>query len=119
MRKVYEDQDMTMVGYYQGLLEREGIATLVKNEYAQLAMGEVPFTQVYPELWVENEVDYKAAVELIRRVREDSENKEEVLVNYRRSWPMQLVMWFGTFLVVLILTWGICQPHRARTLGCC
>ena len=108
MRKVYEDKDMTMVSYYRALLEDEGIPTLVKNEYAQLAMGEVPFTQVYPELWVDNDIDYSAAVELIRSVRDDSANEKEVLVNYRRSKSMQAVMWIGTVMIVLILTWAFC-----------
>lgn len=108
MRKVYEDQDMTMVGYYQTVLEEDGIATAIKNEYAQLAVGEVPFTQVYPELWVSNDYDYDAAVGLIRKLRDEQLNEECTPVNYQRSQGMQLVMWLGMLIVAAILVWSIC-----------
>ncbi|MGJ8671481.1 DUF2007 domain-containing protein [Rubritalea sp.] len=109
MRKVYEDQDMTMVGYYRTVLEEDGIQTLVKNEYAQLAAGEVPFTQVYPELWVSNDEDYDTAFSLIKKLRDEGDDGEETVVNYKRSGGMQAVMWLGTFIVVAMLTWAFCS----------
>lgn len=45
-------------------VEDEGIETLVKNQYAQLAAGEVLFQQVYPELGVTEESNYDRVVEL-------------------------------------------------------
>lgn len=97
-----------MVGYYRSMLEEAGIETSVKNEYAQLAAGEVPFTQVYPELWVIEESDYEAAVELIRELRDQQTDEEYQPVNYKRSGGMQVVMWLGTFIVVGMLTWAFC-----------
>ncbi|MFC5050119.1 DUF2007 domain-containing protein [Rubritalea spongiae] len=108
MRKVYEDQDMTMVGYYRTVLEEDGIQTLVKNEYAQLAAGEVPFTQVYPEIWVQNDEDYERSVELIRSLRDENGDEERGAVNYKRPIGMQLVIWMGTFVVVALLVWAFC-----------
>jgi len=112
MRKVYEDQDMTMVGYYQSLLEGENIKTMVKNEYAALATGEIPFTQVYPELWVSDDADYERSVELIRSIRdsqvveEEEENDVRRPISYKRSPGMQLVLWFGTLLIILMLLYA-------------
>ena len=108
MRKVYEDQDMTMVGYYQSLLEGEGVKTVVKNEYASLATGEIPFTQVYPELWVSDDADYERSVELIRSVRDSKATEEEVRrpISYKRSAGMQLVLWLGTLLIILMLLYA-------------
>jgi len=70
MRKVYYDQDATMVNYYAELLEGEGLKVMVKNLEAQFAAGEVPFQTVYPEVWVMNDEDYDRAVELIREMRD-------------------------------------------------
>lgn len=122
MRKVYEDQDMTMVGYYQSLLEGEGIKTMVKNEYASLATGEIPFTQVYPELWVSDDADYESSVELIRSLRDspvveeqgeqqqdqEVEHEQEVKrpISYQRSPGVQLVLWFGTLFIILMLLYA-------------
>ncbi len=109
MRKVYEDQDMTMVGYYQTVLEEDCISTSVKNEYAQLATGEIPFTQVYPELWVTEDSDYERAVELIRKLRDEQPEEEYTPVSYKRSKGMQLVMWSGTLIVLAALMWAFCS----------
>ncbi|MFC4991128.1 DUF2007 domain-containing protein [Rubritalea tangerina] len=128
MRKVYEDQDMTMVGYYQSVLQEEGVETAVKNEYAQLAAGEVPFQQVYPELWVVNDEDYEPAVALIKQLREqdapevvvgevdepeESSEGDDMLNDvpnrYKRSTGMQVVMWLGTMVVVFLLALSLCM----------
>ncbi|MEO1856740.1 MAG: DUF2007 domain-containing protein [Rubritalea sp.] len=115
MRKVYEDQDMTMVGYYQSLLEDEGIQTLVKNEYASLATGEIPFTQVYPELWVTDEADYERSVDLIRSVRDSQIDGEEekASVGYKRSVRMQLILWPGMLMVLLLLVFVLSSVIEA------
>lgn len=101
MRKVYEDQDMTMLGYYQSLLDEAGIETMVKNEYAQQAAGEVPFTQVYPELWVMEDASYDKAVKLIRAVRDSQEPHQKV--RYKDSQMMRSVVRVGVFILWIAL----------------
>ena len=61
MRKIYEHADYAVIRYYQSILEDEGILTLVKNVGAAMGTGEIPFTEVYPELWVMNDSDYDRA----------------------------------------------------------
>lgn len=39
-------------GLLRDLLEQEGIACLVRNEQLFAALGEIPFTECFPELWV-------------------------------------------------------------------
>ena len=39
------------------LLKQDGIEVRVLNQYALGAMGEIPFTHTYPELWVVNDRD--------------------------------------------------------------
>jgi hypothetical protein len=114
MRKVYEDQDMTMVGYYQSLLEAEGVKTSVKNEYASLATGEIPFTQVYPELWVNDDADYQRSVDLIRTVRaSQAEDQERRPVSYKRSARMQLILWPGMLIIILLLVFVVSSIIQA------
>jgi len=43
------------------LLEGEGIACLLRNEELFAAMGEIPFLECYPELWVVDEEVYPRA----------------------------------------------------------
>lgn len=107
MRKVYEDQDMTMVGYYQSVLEEEGIETSIKNEYAQMAMGEVPFTQVYPELWVSNDAHYAKAVKTIKSLRDnavvgDIEAGEKPL--YKSPLVAGMLLWLAVAAFLMIAT---------------
>lgn len=95
---------MTTVGYYQTLLNEAGMETLVKNEYAQLAVGEVPFTQVYPELWVTEDADYERAVALIRVLREDAaESHGNETVKYKGSQMMKAISRIGLLFLLVCL----------------
>jgi len=49
--------DRAEAGLLKELLEREGIACLIRNEQLFAALGEIPFLECCPELWVvDNEV---------------------------------------------------------------
>ncbi|MBK1827140.1 DUF2007 domain-containing protein [Haloferula rosea] len=62
-----------MVGHFQSILESEGIRTEVRNEGGSSLAGEVPFTQVFPELWVIEPEDTERAKQLIETyLAEDS-----------------------------------------------
>lgn len=92
-----------MLGYYQSLLEEAEIKTLVKNEYSQLAMGEIPFTQVYPELWVIDSEDYERALGLIRAVRDSLEETTDASkVVYKGSQMMKSIVRIGLMCLFLI-----------------
>ena len=65
MIKVFEDFDITLVGHYQSVLESEGIATFLKNQFGTSGAGELPFIEVVPQLWVLNDADAGRAVALI------------------------------------------------------
>lgn len=53
-----------------GLLAQAGIDARVFNENAQSVMGEIPFHQAWPEVWIMNEGDAKQARELIRLIEQ-------------------------------------------------
>ena len=49
------------------LLAEAGIPARILNEHAQGGTGELPFTQTWPELWLEREADLVRADEIVRR----------------------------------------------------
>lgn len=65
MRKVYESHDAPLVGYLASVLESQGIACLVRNAYLGGAVGEIPPTECWPELWVTDERDEAPALRVL------------------------------------------------------
>jgi hypothetical protein len=52
MRKVHTAESMVEIAHLRNLLESEGIACVVCNERLAGALGEIPFVECWPELWV-------------------------------------------------------------------
>ena len=46
---------------FRELLEKEGIACLLRNAQLASALGEIPFIECYPELWVLDDEVYPRA----------------------------------------------------------
>ena len=65
MIKVFEDFDITLVGYYQSMLEGHGIETFLKNQFSTSGAGELPFVEVIPQIWVLDEKRAEQAKSLI------------------------------------------------------
>jgi hypothetical protein len=72
MKLVFDHIDFTVVGHLQSLLEAEGIRTEIRNEGGSGAAGELPFTQVYPELWILENKDEPRAKALIKAYRDEA-----------------------------------------------
>jgi hypothetical protein len=66
MIKVFEDFDFSRVGQMQSLLESHGIRTFIRNEYGSSVVGELPFVEVVPQLFVLEESDVDRAKELLK-----------------------------------------------------
>ncbi|MED5461634.1 MAG: DUF2007 domain-containing protein [Pseudomonadota bacterium] len=69
MRKVTSAHSIVTISHYKNLLVSEGIPAFLKNEHFGTVMGEVPFQEVWPELWVENDLDYDRAQQLINSTK--------------------------------------------------
>ncbi len=50
-----------LAGMFKELFRSEGIACLLRNEQLFSAIGEIPFTECYPELWVIDDETYPRA----------------------------------------------------------
>ncbi len=66
MIKVFENFDFSRVGQMQSLLESYGIKTFLKNQYSSSVMGEVPFVEVVPQLYVLEERDLARAKQVLQ-----------------------------------------------------
>ena len=65
MKKLTSSESLITINHYKNVLESEGIASRIKNEHLGSIVGEMPFVEVWPELWVINDLDYDRARQLI------------------------------------------------------
>ena len=52
MRKVHTAESLIETAHLRSVLEQSGIACYVRNERLGGAVGEIPFVECWPELWV-------------------------------------------------------------------
>jgi hypothetical protein len=94
LNKVFSADNIVEVGLMRNLLEQNDIASELRNHHSSSLMGEVPFTSVWPELWVaQGESDQ--ALKLIAEVKRDhlsgpdwtcAKCKEDNPVNFDICW---------------------------------
>lgn len=65
MIKVFEDFNFSLVGRMQSLLESHGIDTFLKNEFGSSVVGELPFVEVVPQLYIIEDRDLERATALL------------------------------------------------------
>lgn len=81
MFKIYSAGNIQDAYLVQGLLNEAGIETRILNEFAQGGVGEIPFTQAYPEIWLINESDIKKANKLLSHFESRHQQIEELICN--------------------------------------
>lgn len=65
MQRVYRAADLTDAYLLLHRLQRAGIAARVLNEHARGALGEIPFTDAGPEVWIDEERHLEPALAAI------------------------------------------------------
>jgi len=65
MKRMYTHDNYFFVFNIRNILVNNGIRCEVRNDIMSSAAGEVPPTEVWPEVWVLREVDYEKAERLI------------------------------------------------------
>ena len=65
MTQLFVSQILAEVESLRELLENEGIPCTIKNQQGSNLAGEVPFAEVFPELWVLNNEDFPRAKEFL------------------------------------------------------
>jgi len=77
LKKVTATDSLITINHYKNLLESEGIAAFIRNEHLASIVGEMPFQEVWPQLWVQNDLDYDRAVQLIDQQKVIDESPAE------------------------------------------
>jgi Putative prokaryotic signal transducing protein len=65
MKRVFVSQSLVEVESLKELLSTDGILCTIRNQQGSSLAGEVPFVEVFPELWVVNDADFDRAKVLL------------------------------------------------------
>lgn len=69
-KKVFSADSLVIVAHYANVLATEGIETEIRNANLGGALGEVPFTEIWPQLWVSHVLDVPRAREIIEELQQ-------------------------------------------------
>ena len=65
MKQVYSHESIVTVTHLRNLLEAQGISALVRNDRLFGVLGEVPFMECWPQVWVLDDLQVEQARALI------------------------------------------------------
>ena len=55
MKKVTSADNIVTINHYKNILESEGIPCVIRNQHLGSILGEMPFPDVWPQLWVKTQ----------------------------------------------------------------
>lgn len=64
MKIIFSSPQLIQVSQLKDMLERANIACFIRNEISSGLSPEIPMTESTPELWVQNDQDLTAAMEI-------------------------------------------------------
>jgi len=65
-----------LVSNIKNIIEAQGITVIIKNEFAQGAIGELSITDAWPEIWLVNDDEYARTIKIIEAVKSGSKGKD-------------------------------------------
>lgn len=57
MRRIHTAESLIEIAHLRNLLESAGIRCVIRNDRLAGALGEIPFVECWPELWLADERD--------------------------------------------------------------
>lgn len=77
MKKLYtfDLSERALAGMFRDLLQNEEIKCIVRNEQLFAGLGEIPFVECYPELWVVDEELFPRAQSLLKQYMASDDNE--------------------------------------------
>ncbi len=76
MKRVYTAETLVHVVHVQNVLAANGIAAELRNARLAGALGEIPFLETWPQLWVDERLYDWANQVIERNLREPAEPRE-------------------------------------------
>lgn len=74
MKRVTSSDSLAEAGHLKNLLEQAGIECFIRNEQLSGGIGEIPFLECAPELWVLDDARAADAARLIEAAKAPAEN---------------------------------------------
>jgi hypothetical protein len=65
MKKVTSADSLILINHYKNVLESEGIRCEIRNQHLGSIVGEMPFVETWPEIWVHRDIDLDRAKQLL------------------------------------------------------
>lgn len=78
MKRLYSAANLPEAYLIRDMLAEVGVRTHILNENAQGGVGEIPFTQAYPEIWIERKDDLERARRVIAKYESRSPSNDYV-----------------------------------------
>lgn len=69
MKRAFTADNIAEAGLMRSYLEQHDVPSILRNEHTSAVIGELPFVDNNPELWVE-EFHYARALELIKQIQQ-------------------------------------------------
>jgi hypothetical protein len=96
MKKIVSRSSLIELAPYEFALASAGIKFRRKNEFISGAIGELPFIEAWPELWLIDDEHFEQAQQICQRIKQDvnqpqidwscSECKEENANSFEFCW---------------------------------
>ena len=65
MKKLTSSESLVTINHFKNVLESEGIPCQIRNEFLGGIAGEMPLQEIWPELWIVNDIDFDRAKQLL------------------------------------------------------
>ena len=87
MRKLYIANDIIEAHLFDSILKNQGLSSLIKNEALQTGVGELPFVETWPEVWIQNLKDWDRALELLADFKQVNTKEDWLCSNCNEANP--------------------------------
>lgn len=72
MKRLTSHESIAYLGHLKNLLEQSGVGCLIKNEQLSGGLGEIPFLECLPELWIVRDHQLAEAQSLLEELERSS-----------------------------------------------
>ena len=72
MKRLITHESLAHIGHLKNLLEHSGIVCVIRNDQLSGGLGEIPFLECLPELWVVRDQDLPRAEALLAATEKTS-----------------------------------------------
>jgi hypothetical protein len=72
VKRLASHESIAYLGHIKNLLEQSGIRCIIKNEQLSGGLGEIPFLECLPELWVVADMQFAEAQALLEDLERSS-----------------------------------------------